>query len=101
MRVIYRICAVIFMSLLIAGCIGDEKITAEKVTAEEFQAMLARDLETMKYSEFIGVNDGKAYMKVLSMSTMEQKDWKEKYYYTDAQDLPEEWLRQQQENIKK
>ena len=55
-------------------------------------------LQSMRHTEFIGVRDGKAILKVEEMSILDKSDWEISHYYTTATDLPEAWLTEQLKN---
>ncbi len=57
--------------------------------------MLARNPESMRHTEFVGLKDGKACLKVSTMSTLNSKKWTEEYFVTEADQLPKEWLESQ------
>ncbi len=90
MKRFMRIIAIALVAFSMTGC--DE---AKDVSASEFQAMLARNPESMRHTEFVGVKEGKAYLKVSTMSTINPKKWTEEYFLTDVDQLPEEWLAKQ------
>jgi len=85
-----RIIAVVVLAAGLAGC-NEPK----KVSATEFQFLLARNPESMRHAEFAGVKNGKAYLKVSSMSTLSREKWTAEYFVTDVNQLPKEWLEQQ------
>ena len=93
MRKFISVIAIALLSFCMTGC--DE---AKEISASEFQAMLARNPESMRHTEFVGVKHGKAYLKVSTMSTLNPKKWTEEYFLTDAKKLPEEWLTKQKKS---
>jgi len=94
MNNLLRLTIFILITLFLSGCKD-----SEAVSATEFQAMLERNPESMRQTEFMGVKDGKALLKVSTMSSYNQKKWTDEFYSTDASKLPNDWL-EQQENQK-
>jgi len=94
MNNLLRLTIFILITLSLSGCKDPEA-----VSATEFQAMLERNPESMRQTEFMGVKDGKALLKVSTMSSYNQKKWTDEFYSTDASKLPNDWL-EQQENQK-
>ena len=83
--------AVLLLGVLLVGC--EE---AKAVSADEFRAMLAGNPESMRHTEFVGVRDGKAYLKVHRMAISSAKQrWEVELYSTDASQLPAVWLAEQ------
>ena len=92
-----KIIAVVFaigMAFVLSGC-----NEPNQVTGQEFMAMHARNPETMRQTEFVGVRDGKAILKVSEMSLANKKKWKESYFVTDIENLPDEWVEKNQPKI--
>ena len=75
------------MVVVLAGC--NEPKT---VTGEEFMAMHARNPESMRHTEFMGVKDGKAALKVSKMSIVNKKKWQDSFFVTEATNLPADWV---------
>jgi len=94
MNNLLRLTIFILITLSLSGCKDPEA-----VSATEFQAMLERNPESMRQTEFMGIKDGKALLKVSTMSSYHQKKWTDEFYSTDASKLPNDWL-EQQENQK-
>lgn len=91
MKNLIRLAMLILVTVSLSGCKDPEA-----VSATEFQAMLERNPESMRHTEFMGVKDGKAYLKVSTMSSYNQKKWADELYSTDASKLPKDWLEQQE-----
>ncbi len=87
MRTLGKMAFVASMVVILAGC-----TEPKTVTGEEFMAMHARNPESMRHSQFMGVKDGKAVLKVSEMSIVSKKKWKDTYFVTDATNLPADWL---------
>jgi len=82
------ILALALMAVVIAGC--DD---VQEVSEKEFQAMLAACTpEAMRHTEFVGVKDGNACLKVSTMSIMNPQKWTEEYFVTNSDQLPVEWI---------
>ena len=81
-----RSAMVIGLMLILAGCRAPRELSAE-----EFMALHARNAETMRHSEFMGVQNGKAVLKVSTMSLVNRQKWKTSYFVTDVEKLPEGW----------
>jgi hypothetical protein len=64
----------------------------KQVTGQEFMTMHARNPETMRHTEFVGVKDGKAILKVSEMSLVNKKKWNNSYFVTDSKNLPVDWV---------
>ena len=86
MKKVIRVVFVIGVAFALAGC-NEPK----QVTGQEFMAMHARNPETMRHSEFVGVKGGKAILKVSEMSLINKKKWQDSYFVTDIENLPDEW----------
>jgi len=63
---------------------------AKKISASKFkeQYELGR-MQTMKYTEYLGNKDGKAFLKIKTMSIINPKKWSEKIVYVELSDLDE------------
>jgi uncharacterized lipoprotein YajG len=90
MKNFIRLAGLILVAVCLTGC-----NEPEEVSATEFQAMLERNPETMRHTEFMGVKDGKAILKVSTMSSYNQEKWSDELFFTDASKLPSEWLDKQ------
>jgi hypothetical protein len=87
MRKVIRVVFVVGVAFALAGC-NEPK----QVTGQEFMAMHARNPETMRHAEFVGVKDGKAILKVSDMSLVNKRKWNDSYFVTDTEDLTDEWI---------
>lgn len=60
-----------------------------RVSGTEFTAMLRRDPESMRSTQYIGIQaDGMAVLKVSEMSLTNPRKWKETLYVTPVTNLP-------------
>ena len=87
MRKPLALVAALALAFFLTGC--DD---TRQVTGQEFQAMLARNPESMRSTQYLGVKDGKAYLKVSEMSLLRKNEWRDTYYATEAANLPPAWL---------
>ena len=95
MRTTVGVSVCLLIGAMMAGC-DDFK----RVSASEFQAMLARNPESMRHTDFIGQRGDKAYLRVSTMSTLNPERWTEELLVTDAEELPKEWLLLQKRRLK-
>jgi uncharacterized lipoprotein YajG len=91
MKSLIRLAIFTLITAFLSGCKEPESISAT-----EFQAMLERNPESMRHTEFLGVKDGKAFLKVSTMSSYNQEKWTDEIFSTDASKLPADWLEQQE-----
>lgn len=65
---------------------------AKAVDPKTFMALLERNPESMRHTQFLGVQDGLAILKVSTMSLFNQKDWKVSYVTTPLNQMPDTWI---------
>jgi hypothetical protein len=65
----------------------------KQVSPDEFTRLAVAPIATMVYSEFAGVKDGKAILRVSRMSSYRKSKWKDTVYVTDAAKLDAEVLK--------
>jgi len=63
-----------------------------QVSGPEFVAMLNRNPESMRSTEFVGVRDGQAVLKVTTMSLVNQRRWSDTFFVTAVTNLPKDFL---------
>lgn len=75
------------MAVLATALCGCNEPT--RVSGAEFTAMLKRNPESMRSTQFIGVrDDGMAILKVSEMSLTDKRKWKETFFVTPMTNLP-------------
>lgn len=62
---------------------------ASELEASEFCALLEPELQTMYYAEPLGIRDGRAYLALHTMSTLDKSSWKRELYWSEAATLPD------------
>lgn len=60
----------------------------ERITGQEFKKQYElRNMQTMHYAEYLGQRGGKAFMSIKSMSSTNQREWKERIVYCEMSEL--------------
>ena len=79
-----KLMASLLLVLLLCGCTGPKH-----VTATEFQRQYAwvGQPQTMHTVTYLGRKEGRAFIQVSSMSTMNQKKWSERVIYVELSEL--------------
>lgn len=77
--------------LLLAGAGVAQADDGHKVSPEEFRNLASMPMGTMKYSEYAGVSEGKAYVVVHEMSRLGQR-WSKKTYWAEADKVDQQLL---------
>jgi len=78
------------MAVLATALCGCKEPT--RVSGAEFTAMLKRNPESMRSTQFIGVrDDGMAILKVSEMSLTDKRKWKETFFVTPMTNLPSDF----------
>ncbi len=79
--------ALIFATYITFGVVASQASEPEKISPEQFSALVALPMGTMRYTEFVGVTGGKAYIVLHEMSTLGTKKWVKKIYWTEAKKI--------------
>ena len=72
--------------VLLCGC---NKPT--EISGAAFTTMLKRPPETMRSTQYVGISDGKAVLKVSKMSLVNKSKWNDTYFVTPVDNLPKDF----------
>jgi hypothetical protein len=67
--------------------------SVEQVSVEKFRELASLPIGTMRYSEYLGVSDGKACVAVHQMSSLSSKKWSGTVYCADEKALDPDFLK--------
>ena len=84
------------MLACLTGCNGPKHVTG----AEFKREFDLRHAQTMVSSEYLGEKDGKVFLKLKTMSLVNQKKWNEEVWFTETNNLERTLLDQlKKENV--
>ena len=66
----------------------------QHISAEKFREYASLPMGTMRYSELLGVSEGKAFVAVHEMSTSGSKQWSRTVYWVESEKLDSKLLQQ-------
>ncbi len=78
-----KIVASLFLALLLCGCSGPERVSPAEFKKQYTSAGLAQTMHDIAY---LGRRDGRAYIRVSSMSTV-SKTWSDHIIYVELSEL--------------
>lgn len=83
---------IVILSVLTITLIGCSE--PERVSASEFKQQYSaiNKLETMKSAEYLGQKDGKAFIRISTMSMYDSKKWSDKIIYVELSELDTEFI---------
>ena len=71
-------------ALSLCGCTGPKHVSPAKFKA---QYAVVGQPGTMRTAEYLGQRDGRAFIRVSSMSTLNQKKWSDEVIYVELAEL--------------
>ncbi len=74
----------ILLATLLCGCAEPDHVSA---TEFKKQFAIVGQPETMHTSTYLGLRDGRAFIRVSSMSTISQKKWSDRVIYVELSEL--------------
>ena len=66
----------------------------QHISPEKFREYASLPMGTMRYSELLGVSEGKAFVAVHEMSTSGSKQWSRTIYWVESEKLDSKLLQQ-------
>jgi len=66
----------------------------QHISPEKFREYASLPMGTMRYSEFLGVTEGKAFVAVNEMSSSGSKQWSRTVYWVESEMLDPKLLQQ-------
>ena len=79
--------SLIVLMILLVGC-----NEANKISTSEFKRQYELgNMQTMKSAEYLGQKDGKAFMKIKTMSSLDSKKWSEEIVYAELNELDDKF----------
>jgi hypothetical protein len=69
-------------------------VEPQHISPEKFREYASLPIGTMRYSEFLGVTEGKAFVAVNEMSSLGSKQWSRTVYWVESEKLDPKLLQQ-------
>lgn len=79
---------ILLLALGLCGCTNEP----EKISGSEFISIIREGhADTMMHSEYVCERDDRVYLSESKMSVMDEKVWVKRYFYTNKDELDEEF----------
>ena len=79
-----KIFTALLLAVLLGGCTGPEHVSA---TQFQRQYIWVGQAQTMHDVVYLGQRDGRAFLRVSAMSTLNQKKWSDQVIYVELAEL--------------